>query len=625
MSVGFHHWLRVVILTLMGLGLATLMAWPARAGGPWHVAPGGNDGNDCLSAATPCASIKGALDKAGFAPGDTVLVASGTYTGTSDEVVLLNQSATLSGGWDGAFTGQSGFAVLDGENARRGVAVIGGDISATIERFIVQNGFAPAGGGGIFFSPTSGDLTVNDSTIHANSGGGIFFSTTFGLGGLTVNDSLISDNSGHGLDNGGAVDSFVVNNSIIRGNTGDGLSGYGGSLNNSTVRDNGGHGISGFFMSLNHSTVTGNAGDGIHGVEISLNHSSVSGNQGRGIFNDSGSLTLDHSAVTGNANGGIDNVNGAVVLNNSTLSGNQTDGSGGGILSSGSFATVSLNSVTVSNNSAALAGGGIFNDLGAGSVTLKNTLLAGNTAGAGLDCSGALSSAGYNLIEETAGCSFSPTTGDLTEVAANLDPLTGSPGYHPLRPDSPAVNAGNPGGCRDNGGQVLSTDQRGLPRFGRCDIGAYELQPLAYSTKTVAALTALPTQPLTYTLVLSNGGAAAIAGAQVTDTLPGGLTYVDGSLSASSGAGFGHQGGVITWTGAVEAGAAVIIHYAAAADQSVTPGLALVNVAVISGGGELITRTAVITVSPFARYFPLILRQWSPSAVLIQEQPKNTR
>ena len=59
------------------------------------------------------------------------------------------------------------------------------------------------------------------------------------------------------------------------------------------------------------------------------------------------------------------------------------------------------------------------------------------------------------------------------------------------------------------------TDQRGLPRFSRCDIGAYELQPIGFSTLTVNRAVALPGDPLTYTIVLNNPGATDIADARV--------------------------------------------------------------------------------------------------------------
>jgi hypothetical protein len=121
MKVYFKLWLTVLALALAALVIITLATQPARAAGPWYVAPGGDDGDDCLSPATPCATINGAIAKAIY--GDTVLVATGTYTGTGNEVVLLNNNVTLSGGWDDTFTTQSGTSTIDGEDARRGIFV----------------------------------------------------------------------------------------------------------------------------------------------------------------------------------------------------------------------------------------------------------------------------------------------------------------------------------------------------------------------------------------------------------------------------------------------------------------------------------------------------------------------
>ena len=46
---------------------------------------------------------------------------------------------------------------------------------------------------------------------------------------------------------------------------------------------------------------------------------------------------------------------------------------------------------------------------------------------------------------------------------------------------SPAIDGGNPAGCKDAQGNLLKTDQRGMPRpdpedTGGCDMGAYESQ-----------------------------------------------------------------------------------------------------------------------------------------------------
>jgi len=46
---------------------------------------------------------------------------------------------------------------------------------------------------------------------------------------------------------------------------------------------------------------------------------------------------------------------------------------------------------------------------------------------------------------------------------------------------SPAIDAVNPSGCADGQGQLLKTDQRGMPRPDKedsagCDMGRYERQ-----------------------------------------------------------------------------------------------------------------------------------------------------
>ena len=67
---------------------------------------------------------------------------------------------------------------------------------------------------------------------------------------------------------------------------------------------------------------------------------------------------------------------------------------------------------------------------------------------------------------------------DITHADPHLGPLqdNGGPTYtQALLSGSPAINAGNPAGCSGKAG-ILTADQRGSPRVGRCDIGAYEIQ-----------------------------------------------------------------------------------------------------------------------------------------------------
>jgi hypothetical protein len=142
-----------------------------------------------------------------------------------------------------------------------------------------------------------------------------------------------------------------------------------------------------------------------------------------------------------------------------------------------------LNNSTISGNtttSSIYGGGGIYNS--GATVTLRNSILASNTtSGMGPDCHGgnSIDSSGYNLIGNTSNCSFNSGNGDL----ADIDPLigvlqdNGGPTFtHALLSFSPAIDAGNPAGCTDQNGNLLTTDQRGItrPQGVRCDIGAFE-------------------------------------------------------------------------------------------------------------------------------------------------------
>jgi hypothetical protein len=97
-----------------------------------------------------------------------------------------------------------------------------------------------------------------------------------------------------------------------------------------------------------------------------------------------------------------------------------------------------------------------------------------------------LTAEGYNLIENTTGCTITgDTTGDVTGASASLGPLQNNGGQtltHALQAASPAIDAGNPAGCVDQNNAPLTTDQRGYIRpvdgdsnaSAICDMGAFE-------------------------------------------------------------------------------------------------------------------------------------------------------
>jgi predicted outer membrane repeat protein len=134
------------------------------------------------------------------------------------------------------------------------------------------------------------------------------------------------------------------------------------------------------------------------------------------------------------------------------------------------------------------AGGITYINTDAGSVILQNTIVAGNYSLGGEDCMGTITSDGYNLIGDTTGCSITTVKGDQLNIEPLIGPLQDNGGptqTHWLYEGSPAIDAGNPVGCTDHLGNLLTTDQRGFTRpldgdsdgDSRCDIGAYEADP----------------------------------------------------------------------------------------------------------------------------------------------------
>jgi uncharacterized repeat protein (TIGR01451 family) len=500
----------------------------------WYVAPHGSDASDCQTPASACATVDGALGKAGFVAGDTVLVARGTYTDTDYEVVLLDRDARLLGGWNELFTAQSGVSIVDCErgSGRRGLVVNVG-VVATVDRFVMRNAYANSGPG----LQNSGTLVLENSSVSGNesygTGGGISNG-----GSLTLIKCVVSDNRSDvgagGIQNNGIL---VLDGCIVRDNSAEGFVGG--------IRNDGS-------LTVNESVISGNTATDLGG--------------GIGNF---GLLILEGSAVVdneGGSGGGLYNHgNGTMHLLNSTVSDNHYGGIhvGGG--------TITLNSCTVGGN----AGGGIYSD--AGTVTLHNSIVAGNSP----DCSGTIGSLGYNLVGDTSGCTFSPAAGDLTNLDADLGPLEGSPGYYPLLPGSPAINAADPAGCTDHLGDPVLEDQRGAPRVGRCDIGAYEV---GMTVRKWASGSFLPGSDVGYTIVLGNEADGEIENVSVTDALPASLTYVPGSFSATGGTGR-EQRGVITWNGTLGAGGGATISFRATVDEGVPNCSSITNRVRVEGQG----------------------------------------
>jgi hypothetical protein len=390
-------------LVLLAAGVST-SATPASAGSIRFVTTGGYDGYDCLTPATACGTINGALAKA--TASDTIEVSAETYYGYGEEVVYINKDISLSGGWDPSFTNRIGRTTIDGQNMRQGIEIVEG-VSASIEYLTVLNGFSSSYAGGI---ANWGTLNLDNSIIQNNRGVDPYAGGIYSSGTLTMTRSTVRNNVGTSIN-------------ILNGP-----------------------------LSISDSTISGNtAGPGVR------------------IYKQNASII------------------------NSTISGNESPFYtffGGGIYYKGmGNSTLSLRNVTITGNRTENSGGGIFmDDLDGGQLLIANSILAGNSATTGADCSGPITSQGYNIIGDTVGCTLSSTSGDQLNVYPKIAPLSyngGPTNTQRLYVDSPAIDAGNPDGCSDPLGNLLTTDQRGFPRpldgngdgLAVCDVGAYEHDP----------------------------------------------------------------------------------------------------------------------------------------------------
>jgi predicted outer membrane repeat protein len=214
---------------------------------------------------------------------------------------------------------------------------------------------------------------------------------------------------------------------------------------------------------------------------FTLNRSGSGGSGAAGFWNTK--AVIRGSTFTGNSTLGA---GGAFVayaapgetigVENSTLSGNRAD-YGGAIYAQ--LGTTDLRNVTITANVARRSSG--FDNAGGATVLMRNTIVAGNVGTQSIsDCSGPVTSSGYNLIGSASGCTGFTGT-DVTGVTSPLSGLADNGGptqTHLLYAGSPAIDGGNPAGCIGLSGATLTVDQRGRIRpFGaRCDIGAVEME-----------------------------------------------------------------------------------------------------------------------------------------------------
>lgn len=439
---------RTALLAVTALAFSTtlgsvLAASPARAAGPWYVAPGGANGASCLSAAAPCATLSGVLAKPGFQAGDTVNVAAGTY---ADRPLVTKAVKVVGGGAGATFTGSAsttagwalavnaGTATVELQNvtltggsyqAGGALPVVSGNVRTT--NVSITNSRSTAGGGAYLWAGsatltmTGGEVSGNRATATgANLGwGGAFYvgaGTSLTLDGTTVRDN-VADGAGKAYGLGGAilnVGSTTVRNATLRGNESTGPSGtsFGGAIYHNgpslVLADD--HfianrsAIGGALATAQPVTATNldfNGNSALAGGAVypaasytqtggSMTGNSASTNYGGAIYAPATasaptSLSLTGVSLTGNtaasAGGALyATANVTTTIRDGVVAGNSSQ-SGGGIFSSG---TITVRDSRITDNAASFQGGGLTNGstvvADTPSASVIDTVVTGNSA-----------------------------------------------------------------------------------------------------------------------------------------------------------------------------------------------------------------------------------------------------
>jgi len=356
-------------------------------------------------------TIQEAIDAA--SPGDTVFVAAGTYSpSTNGEVfpIRMRNGVSLQGAGAGS-------TIMDAENTNGVIACDGINIATTkIDGFTITNG-STNDGGGIYLSYSS--VKISNNTITENnatdSGGGIFLYRSF----PTISNNAITDNTARGWGGGISINlsSGTIANNIISGNSIEGFCGGGIYVN---------AWLSGFPPPIiRNNIITGNSAPYI--------------------------------------GGGISSINASPTITNNIISNNSTTSYGGGIEIEG----VVVSSPTIINNTIfgnnASHGGGFYIRQQS-NPTISNNIIASNTAsssGGGIWADGTASpSIDYNDVWDNSTDNYFGCSAGLNDISQN--PLFVNPAaddYH-LQSSSPCIDIGD-----NTAASGLPTDFEGDPRI----------------------------------------------------------------------------------------------------------------------------------------------------------------
>ena len=385
----------LVIAVIAGIGGVPFAA--VRAAGTHYVATTGYDSGNCSSTAAPCKNIQYAVDHAAW--GDTILVATGTYTfidsscsslfPTSVILCLSNKSLTILGGYPGTDWSTRNISqyptIIDGQNTYRGVVVLSNNDLGylDLEGFTIQNCRA--------FGPTY----LNPYNPGGFGGGMLVVRSS-----VTIRDVMFQDNQAIGANTNSGAGGIGEGSAIHIETTPAGTTSL---LQRVTVRNNKSYGGSG--------PVRGGVAFGalfIFKSNVIVEDSTFTNNLAQ-AGSSSGTGNADY--LNADALGGgiaIENCQGCannVTLNRVMITGNRVIGGNASVNGGGAFGggivvedtpVFCVNDSTIANNSATagygsiagFAAGGAIQSQNNAEVDIQRTTILGNSSIGGGSTSG---------------------------------------------------------------------------------------------------------------------------------------------------------------------------------------------------------------------------------------------
>jgi predicted outer membrane repeat protein len=359
-------------------------------------------------------TIQAGVDAAAYT--DTVLLASGTYTGVGNRDVDFKGKAITISSQDGPAA-----TVIDCENLGRGFIFLSGEAEGSVLSGVtITNGSADEGGAVYAWiaKPTILDNIISNNTATTN-GGGIFVygavvtASPARIAGNIITGNIVTGSPGNRRGGGLWVNStdIIIEHNTISWNTANEGGGVWLSGDSDNIfRDN---------VITNNTAQTSGGGVYVSGYSPIIEDNSIENNDagswGGGMYADGSSGIVDRCVMAGNTagflGGGVYFFEGTPTLRNGTMVGNTGSGA---VVGAGSTLSVEKSIISFNNTSAVLCFSGSV-------VTTSCSDLYGNTSDAlcGID-------GGHNF---------------------SLDPLfcDGPSDYH-ISPDSPCTAENSPCG-----------------------------------------------------------------------------------------------------------------------------------------------------------------------------------